>query len=87
MNSKSFLEFTEDTSIRSLLTKKWKVSAKNSLGFPLGVVKWWPAWRRYCFFPCKDTVYDANCMLDIAAFCEKETLIQKENQAKRRAER
>lgn len=84
MKTGPFVEFTEDTSIRSLLTKKWKVSAKNSLGFSLGVVKWWPAWRRYCFFPCKDTVYDANCLWEIADFCSRMTGEQKEDQAKRR---
>lgn len=34
----------------------------------LGIVQWFAAWRRYCYFPAKQTVYDANCLQDITEF-------------------
>lgn len=84
MKQGPFVTFNEDLSGKSKLTRVWAVQAINSLGFPLGKVKWWSAWRRYCFFPCKDTVYDANCLWDIADFCARMTTEQKEAQAARR---
>lgn len=33
---------------------------------PLGVVKWWGAWRKYAFFPNPDTLYEQDCLRDIA---------------------
>lgn len=87
MNNGPYILFTLAPADPKKITKTWTVAAKNSLGFTLGVVKWWSAWRRYCFFPNADTVYDADCLWDIADFCAHMTREQKENQAIRRGER
>ena len=42
-----------------------------STGEEIGVVKWFPAWRRYCFFPDSDTLYDSQCMKDISAYVDE----------------
>jgi hypothetical protein len=34
----------------------------------LGQIKWYPAWRRYVFFPSENTLYDANCLEEIEKF-------------------
>lgn len=34
----------------------------------LGEVKWYPAWRRYAFFPNESTLYDANCLNEVEKF-------------------
>jgi hypothetical protein len=34
----------------------------------IGVVKWYPHWRQYCFFPEPDTVFSVGCMNDINDF-------------------
>ena len=52
-------------------TKRWVVSTKQ--GGELGRVQWFTNWRRYCFFPLPGTTYDANCLRDIADFCEQKT--------------
>lgn len=39
----------------------------------LGTIKWWGAFRAYCFFPNQYTLFDAACLRDIATFCEDHT--------------
>lgn len=34
----------------------------------LGVIKWYPSWRQYCFFPTVQAVYSAGCLRDIECF-------------------
>jgi len=34
----------------------------------LGVIKWYGSWRKYCYFPLGDTVYDDRCMTQIIHF-------------------
>lgn len=68
------------------LTKVWRVISIQS-GTLLGGIKWYPAWRRYCFFPLNDMLFDANCLWDIADFVARMTAEQKEDQAKRRGEK
>lgn len=43
----------------------------NKEGAPLGIICWWPHWRRYCFFPERDNLFDVTCMLDIVDFINK----------------
>jgi len=66
------------------ITKTWEA---HSSGIVLGTVKWWAHWRRYCFFPKPEMLFDANCLWDIADFCSRMTTEQKEDQAKRRGEK
>ena len=40
----------------------------NRSGEPLGVVKWYPAWRQYCYFPTVQAVYSHGCLEDIQKF-------------------
>lgn len=50
-------------------TKIWAVTSKA--GFHLGVIKWWGSWRQYCFFPDGDTLYNRECLGDIAIFIDQ----------------
>jgi hypothetical protein len=43
----------------------------------LGTVKWFGRWRCYSFFPNTDTVFEKQCLRDIADFCEAETKAHK----------
>ena len=38
----------------------------------LGEVKWFTKWRRYCFFPCADLIFDRNCLMLIIDFIDAE---------------
>ena len=47
-------------------TQVWEcrdMSHKN-----LGIIQWRSAWRQYCFFPSDNTLYNNQCLLDIADF-------------------
>ena len=58
-------------------TKFWDVMGKNSLQH-LGTVQWWSHWRRYCFFPESNMIFDANCLWDIADFIANATTEHKQ---------
>lgn len=36
----------------------------------LGVIRWYGAWRKYAFFPETQTLYEQDCLRDIAQFLE-----------------
>lgn len=36
--------------------------------FIIGIIKWYPSWRQYCFFPSEMTVYSYECLRDISNF-------------------
>ena len=50
-------------------TKVFQVMSKCS-NIRLGLVKWHPPWRHYCFFPIieEEIVYSDRCLLSIAKF-------------------
>ena len=60
-------------------TKEWVI--RNSRGgefdfhgsIQLGEVRWLRRWRCYAFFPFLNTVFNAACMDELSAFCDKAT--------------
>ena len=70
------LQFIERVGIPGKLTKVWLVRSGEVF---LGEVKWWAHWRRYCFFPAQASLFDASCLEEIAGFCTRQTLAQKES--------
>jgi hypothetical protein len=57
------------------LQRKEKTSVYGCLniksGGELGRVKWYPAWRQYCYFPTARAVYSSGCLADIAEFIDQ----------------
>jgi len=51
-------------------TECWLVSAR---GIAVGQVRWFSRWRQYAFFPITDTVFEEDCLREIANFVERET--------------
>lgn len=43
----------------------------------LGIVKWFAPWRKYAFFPAEQTLYEQDCLRDLAEFVEVETVKQR----------
>lgn len=39
----------------------------------LGRISFYSRWREYAFFPYTGTLYEADCLRDIAQFCEDQT--------------
>lgn len=44
----------------------------------LGMIKWNPGWRKFCFYPSIDTLFDNQCLLDISNFIKNITEKEKE---------
>lgn len=64
----SFLKFVEfeDTG----KTKKFEIKTIAADNI-LGQIKWYGAWRKYCFYPLGGTIFDVNCMNEIISFINK----------------
>ncbi len=52
-------------------TSIWYVNNKD--GTPLGYIMWHGPWRKYCFAPRDKTIYEQDCLRDIANFCEQKS--------------
>ena len=54
------------------IEKKPKTSVyicmNNRSGRELGIVKWYPEWKQYCYFPTCQAVYSVGCLEDINDF-------------------
>lgn len=72
----SFVEV--DSGVRK--TKIWNVVSKvsDSGGTILGQVRWFSRWRAYSFFPRAFTVFEKDCLYDLADFVENKTKEHKE---------
>jgi hypothetical protein len=67
----SFLKFEDRGTSPSGLTRRWAVL--NSLtGIILGWIDWKSVWRKYTFSPMPQTIFDANCLEEIATFLRNE---------------
>jgi hypothetical protein len=53
-------------------TDVWTVRP-NEADEVIGVISWFGRWRRYAFFPANNTVFEQDCLRDIANFCEHAT--------------
>lgn len=42
-------------------------------GSHIGQVRWYAPWRKYCFYPGADRLFDETCLKSIAVFLEWET--------------
>jgi hypothetical protein len=53
-------------------TKRWKVATTYDATI-LGRIAFYPRWRKYAFYPETNTLYEQDCLRDIAEFLETET--------------
>lgn len=58
-----FLEAKPKTSVYGVFSK--------SGGYRLAIIKWYPSWRCYSFFPEHDTIWNNGCLKDIIEFIEE----------------
>lgn len=68
----SWIRFEEKAS--NTKTKRWTVLPHQEI-YPLGEIKWYGPWRKYCFFPnsARMVILEEHCLRDIALFCEERT--------------
>lgn len=56
----------------------WSVYSMSD-GREIGQVRWFGRWRKYAFFPGDATVFEEDCLRDIAQFIEEATTTQRES--------
>jgi len=81
MNRYEYISFDEKD-VPGRKTKVWECS-NNKSNVVLGIVKWHPQWRQYCYFPTAQAVYSAGCLKDIADFIQKAMADRQINKAQR----
>ena len=54
----------------------WLVQARKG-GDHLGYVRWMARWRKYCFYPEPNCIFEETCLRDIADFIEARTFEHK----------
>lgn len=63
-------------------TQLWEVVPTAGRGSQaIGVISWYPGWRKYCFSPYPNTVFEQDCLRTIADYCEMKTKQHKEAKA------
>lgn len=60
------------TNLEGRSTEAWRVEARED-GEELGYIKFRSRWRKFAFYPLNDTLFEADCLHDIADFCEERT--------------
>lgn len=64
-------------------TERWVVYSRTEnngvevRGAPLGWVCWYARWRKYTFQPIEGTVFEQDCLRDIASFLIERTVEHK----------
>jgi len=63
-------------------TKIWKVTDNANVN--LGDIKWYAHWRCYALFPLGGTIWEEDCLREIADFCRTQSRQIRHDWAKRR---
>lgn len=66
----SYIDFTHIGKSKSGKTDIYVVTSDRD---DLGEIKWWAHWRRYVFMPDAETVFEQDCLREIATFIEELT--------------
>jgi hypothetical protein len=66
-----WVQFTDERPSPSGKTKGWHV--RTTGGVLLGYIFWRAPWRKYVFAPAADTIYEEDCLRDIADFIDTKT--------------
>lgn len=66
-----YIHFKLDvTASKGRKTNIYAILSKSS-NHILGYIKWYGAWRQYCFYPNGETVYNVGCLDDIKDFIKQ----------------
>jgi len=64
-----YLQFQRINALGQGKTLQWQVWGRNNDSL-LGIIKWYGRWRQYTFFPHPMTVFNRECLRDIANFID-----------------
>ena len=54
-------------------TDVYGVNSKNT-NEPIGYISWYVPWRKYCYSPNANTIYDSGCLNEIGLVCKELTI-------------
>jgi hypothetical protein len=78
-----WIRIKEKPAMKGMKTKMFFVDSIHDNSC-LGMIKWHPAWRIYCFFPAEGSFFEWDCLRDIADFCQQETKRYRKNWHRKR---
>jgi hypothetical protein len=67
-----WIAFHDDGPSPSGKTRVFLVLVKDGGGL-LGEIRWYGPWRCYAFYPVFGTVFECECLRDVATFCAERT--------------
>lgn len=70
MNAAKYLLF-HLAAVQNPKTSVWDVT--TLAGHVLGQIRWYGSWRRYAFFPGQGTLFEEQCLRDLADFIDHAT--------------
>lgn len=62
-----WIDFVKMKKPVSRKTDIWQVVAKDG-GVLLGLISWYAPWRKYCFYPEINCIFETTCLQDIVGF-------------------
>lgn len=63
--------YVEKTEFPKRKTPIYKLFSMSNHDIKLGEIKWFGAWRQYCFYPEGNTIFDRKCLTYINNFLEE----------------
>lgn len=57
-------------------TMTWMVVSRSS-GSVLGRIRWYGAWRQFCFYPEGNTIWNTGCLADVQSFIRVQMELRK----------
>lgn len=63
--------YVEKVELPKRKTPIYKLFSMSNHDIKLGEIKWFGAWRQYCFYPEGNTIFDRKCLTYINNFLEE----------------
>lgn len=63
--------YVEKIELPKRKTPIYKLFSMSNQDIKLGEIKWFGAWRQYCFYPEGNTIFDRKCLTYINNFLEE----------------
>lgn len=72
-----YIDFINERPSKSGKTKIWDVVTKSQKR--LGEIRWFAQWRQYTFYAEPTSIFNPDCLLTLANFCENATRRHRRN--------
>lgn len=72
----SYLRFVDAGIPEGQKTRRYTVYGTGSNS--LGQIRFYGAWRKFCFFPNEMTTFDSTCLTEISDFCQHQNDLRRQ---------